>query len=202
MSTQIKRLYQNNEEFVPITLAEAVVVNGNNIAGLNSKGITTLEKVLGFVLGVTATNASDIDTLETLVNNINTALASKQNKLTAGAGIEISDTGVISTTTTGFAYKIVTELPSASEECENIIYLLANESSTDATNLFIEYVCVKFNNSYKWEKVGEVQSTVDLSGYVTRQEFLATAITAENVTRTDGTEVTIDWAIPATLYDN
>lgn len=46
MSTQIKRLYQNNQEFVPITLAEAVVVNSTNIPGLQSLGITTLDKVL------------------------------------------------------------------------------------------------------------------------------------------------------------
>ena len=36
MSTQIKRLYQNNQEFVPITLAEAVVVNTTNIHGIKS----------------------------------------------------------------------------------------------------------------------------------------------------------------------
>ena len=41
MSTQIKRLYQNSKEFVPITLAEAVVVNTTNIPGLQSLGITT-----------------------------------------------------------------------------------------------------------------------------------------------------------------
>ena len=46
MSTQIKRLYQNNQEFVPITLAEAVVVNTTNIPGLKSLGITTLDKVI------------------------------------------------------------------------------------------------------------------------------------------------------------
>ena len=46
MSTQIKRLYQNNQEFVPITLAEAVVVDATNIPGLQTLRITTLDKVL------------------------------------------------------------------------------------------------------------------------------------------------------------
>lgn len=46
MSTQIKRLYQNDQEFVPITLAEAVVVDATNIPGLQTLRITTLDKVL------------------------------------------------------------------------------------------------------------------------------------------------------------
>ena len=45
-TTQIKRLFQSNTEFVPITLAEAVVVNTSNVPGLSSLGITTLDKVL------------------------------------------------------------------------------------------------------------------------------------------------------------
>ena len=49
MSTQIKRLYQDGKEFVPITLSEAVVVNTTNVPGLNGLGITTLDKVLGHI---------------------------------------------------------------------------------------------------------------------------------------------------------
>ena len=44
MSTSIKRLKQNGKEFVPITLAEAVVVNGEYI--WNQKVCTTLDNVL------------------------------------------------------------------------------------------------------------------------------------------------------------
>ena len=60
MSTQIKRLYQNNQEFVHITLAEAVVVNTTNIPGLQSLGITTLDKVLKTTLGVVGSNTLKI----------------------------------------------------------------------------------------------------------------------------------------------
>ncbi|MGN0966687.1 MAG: hypothetical protein ACI4OP_03735 [Candidatus Coprovivens sp.] len=77
MSTQIKRLYQSNTEFVPITLSEAVVVNTSNIPGLTSLGITTLDKVLRATMGVVGTNAGNISTLQTAVNNINTALEKK-----------------------------------------------------------------------------------------------------------------------------
>jgi hypothetical protein len=61
--TQIKRLFQNNAEFVPITLAEAVVVNTSTIPGLANLGITTLDKVLKNTLGLVGNNAMNITTL-------------------------------------------------------------------------------------------------------------------------------------------
>jgi hypothetical protein len=95
--TQIKRLFQNNTEFVPITLAEAVVVNTSSIPGLTNLGITTLDKVLRNTLGLVGTNAQNIDTLGTniqqltgVVSMINQELENKQDKLTAGVGISIT----------------------------------------------------------------------------------------------------------------
>ena len=61
--TQIKRLFQNNTEFVPITLSEAVVVNTSTIPGLTNLGITTLDKVLRNTLSLIGTNAENIETL-------------------------------------------------------------------------------------------------------------------------------------------
>jgi hypothetical protein len=61
--TQIKRLFQSGTEFVPITLAEAVVVNTSSIPGLTNLGITTLDKVLRNTLGLVGNNAQNIETL-------------------------------------------------------------------------------------------------------------------------------------------
>lgn len=125
MSTQIKRLYQNNQEFVPITLAEAVVVNTTNIPGLQSLGITTLDKVLKTTLGVVGSNTLDIETINRTLTTINNTLQNKQDKLTAGDGITISSNGVISitnTSTLGFQYKIVTVLPSPPKKIMKILY--------------------------------------------------------------------------------
>ena len=95
--TQIKRLFQNNTEFVPITLAEAVVVNTSSIPGLTSLGITTLDKVLRSTLGLVGQNAQNIETLggnitqlAGVVQLINQELENKQDKLTAGVGISIT----------------------------------------------------------------------------------------------------------------
>lgn len=213
-TTQIKRLFQSKTEFVPITLAEAVVVNTSNLPGLSSLGITTLDKVLRTTMGVVGTNAADINTLKTTVQNINTALEGKQDKLTAGVGITISPTGVISVTNSIELYKIVTSLPTASKDCLNSIYLVPSPSGT-AGNIFVEYICVYETTQakYIWEKIGEVQTDVDLSGYVTNEVFnatintingqLANAITAQDVTTSDGSaKVVVNYTIPADLYDS
>lgn len=212
-TTQIKRLIQSNQEFVPITLAEAVVVNTTNIVGLSSLGITTLDKVLRTTLGVVGVNSASISQLQTTVKQINTELESKQDKLTPGAGITITDDGVISVTSSIELYKIVQTLPSPSKQCENVIYLVPSPKGTNG-NIFKEYICVyqETLSSYVWEQLGEVQTDVDLSGYVTTETFQAaianinskldSTITAQNVTTSGGTNVVVNYTIPTNLYDS
>lgn len=207
MSTQIKRLYQNSKEFVPITLAEAVVVNTTNIPGLQSLGITTLDKVLRTTLGIVGTNTVDISTIQNTLTTINNTLQNKQDKLTAGDGITISPNGVISVTNTssiGFQYKIVSALPTPpSKDYENIIYLVPNPSGVNG-NIFIEYICVNKDSNYIWEQIGSLTTDINLDNYVTKTEFNALrsiVLTAEDVTTSSGTAVTVNYNIPSTLYD-
>ena len=207
MSTQIKRLYQNNQEFVPITLAEAVVVNATNIPGLKSLGITTLDKVLKTTLGIVGTNTLNIDTINRTLTSINNTLQNKQDKLTAGDGITISSDGVISVTNTstlGFQYKIVTVLPSPPrKDYENIIYLVPNPGGVNG-NIFTEYICINKDSTYIWEQIGSLTTDVNLDDYVTKTEFNALksiVLTAQDVTTSSGVAVTVNYNIPDTLYD-
>lgn len=207
MSTQIKRLYQNNQEFVPITLAEAVVVNTTNIPGLQSLGITTLDKVLKNTLAVVGTNTLNIDTINTTLTNINTILQKKQDKLTAGDGITITSDGTISitnTSTLGFQYKIISVLPSPpSKDHENIIYLVPNSNGVNG-NIFTEYICINKDSDYIWEQIGSLTTDVNLDNYVTKTEFNALrsiVLTAQDVTTSSGVAVTVNYDIPSTLYD-
>lgn len=207
MSTQIKRLYQNNQEFVPITLAEAVVVNATNIPGLKSLGITTLDKVLKTTLGIVGTNTLSIDTINKTLTSINNTLQNKQDKLTAGDGITISPDGVISVTNTstlGFQYKIVTVLPSPpGKGYENIIYLVPNPGGVN-DNIFTEYICINKDSTYIWEQIGSLTTDVNLDDYVTKTEFNALksiALTAQDVTTSSGVAVTVNYNIPDNLYD-
>ena len=207
MSTQIKRLYQNNQEFVPITLAEAVVVDATNIPGLQNLGITTLNKVLKTTLGVVGANTLNIDTINTTLTDINTALQNKQDKLTPGDGITIDPDGTISVTNTstlGFQYKIVTMLPSPPrKDYENIIYLVPNPQGVNG-NIFTEYICINKDSTYIWEQIGSLTTDVNLDDYVTKTEFNALksiVLTAQNVTTSSGIAVTVNYNIPNNLYD-
>lgn len=207
MSTQIKRLQQNNQEFVPITLAEAVVVNTTDIPGLKSLGITTLEKVLKTTLGIVGTNTLDINTIKETLTDINNILKNKQDKLTAGDGITISPTGVISVTNTssiGFQYKIANMLPTPpSKDYENIIYLIPNPIGVNG-NIFTEYICINKDSTYIWEQVGSITTDINLDNFITKNEFnqfKAISLTAQNVTTSSGVAVTVNYDIPNTLYD-
>lgn len=198
MSTIIKRLKQNNQEFVPITLAEAVVVNTEGIPNTIQE-ITTLDKVLRRFI---AQDANVNQALET----INTTLLTKQDKLKEGYGIKISEDNEISVTLSYTLYQIVTTLPEASEEVMNTIYLVISPSA-EQQNYYSEYVCLydKEKNIHFWEKLGTFKADVDLSGYVTNEVFYNYAITAENIKTSQqagNANVYVNYDIPATLYDD
>ena len=227
--TQIKRLFQNNTEFVPITLAEAVVVNTSTIPGLTNLGITTLDKVLRNTLGLIGTNTQKIETLggniitlTGVVQQINNELQNKQDKLTAGVGISITkndqDQTVISVNHSLEIYKIVTTetwntiKDSPSKNYENVIYLVPQPSATSVNqNIFKEYLCIFKDGTYQWEEFGTIQTKVDLSGYVTQEEFTAlknrvssielTGIFANDVLTSTGQQVAVQYTIPDNLYD-
>lgn len=222
--TQIKRLYQSGQEFVPITLQEAVVVNSTNIPGLSNLGITTLDKVLRVTLGLVETNTGNISDvsgqLEQAIIDLNALINKKQDKLTAGNGITIEDDGsgnlVISTNLSFELYKVVDKLPVASASCVNIIYLVPTTGvSSDAENdVLEEYICIQKEDKYVWERLGRIQAGVDLSDYIERietleedvkilKEAVVGTITASDVTISDGkTPVIVTYEIPADLYDS
>ena len=93
-----------------------------------------------------------------LQSKINT----KQDKIIAGAGINITD-NTISCTFDTTIFKVVDSLPvSPSMGDENKIHLVLS-SSAEESNSYDEYLWV--NNS--WEKIGSYIPSVDLSDYAT-----------------------------------
>ena len=227
--TQIKRLFQSGTEFVPITLAEAVVVNTSTIPGLTNLGITTLDKVLRNTLGLVGNNAQNIETLggnltqlTGVVQLINQELENKQDKLTAGVGISITkqdDKTVISVNHSIELYKIIstetwnTIKEQPIQDYENIIYLVPQPSGTSVTgNVFKEFLCVLKDGVYQWEEFGTIQTEVDLSGYVTDEEFTQladrvtniemTGVSADNIYTSTGQQVVVQYIIPSDLYNS
>lgn len=177
--TDIKKLQQNGKEFVPITLAEAVVVNVENLQGYDTlgkttSGKTTLDKVL--------------NALATIDYNQQTAIIDINNKLQSLKA--------------GFSYQVVNELPTPNVDCLGTIYLVRGSDINQ--NKYAEYICIFNNAEYSWEMLGIINSEVDLTGYVTKEDFsafTAVALTAEDVTDSSGNKVYIDYDIPRNLYD-
>jgi hypothetical protein len=126
-----------------------------------------LDKVLYTALGITNSNQNSVTEA---LNKINEDLANKQDSIKFGSGFEIGDDGTVNVKNDFELYKIVSELPSASEDCKNTIYLLPSTLSENG-NIFAEYLCVLKDDVYIWEKIGEIQASVDLSGYVTNETF-------------------------------
>lgn len=172
--TDIKKLQQNGKEFVPITLAEAVVVNAENLQGYNTLGITTLDRVL--------------NALAAIDYNQQTAITEINNKLKSLKA--------------GFSYQIVDKLPTPSIDCLGTIYLVRGSDINQ--NKYAEYICIFNNAEYSWEMLGIINSEVDLTGYVTKNDFdtfKAIALTAEDVTDSLGNKVSVNYTIPEDLYD-
>lgn len=177
--TDIKKLQQNGKEFVPITLAEAVVVNVENLQGYDTlgkttSGKTTLDKVLNALAAIDYSQ-------QTAITDINNTLKSLK---------------------AGFSYQVVNELPTPNVDCLGTIYLV--KGSDINQNKYAEYICIFNNAEYSWEMLGIINSEVDLTGYVTKDEFsafTATALTAEDVTDSSGNSVSVAYDIPRNLYD-
>ena len=172
--TDIKKLQQNGKEFVPITLAEAVVVNAENLQGYDTLGKTTLDKVLKALAAVDYTQ-------QTAITEINNKLKSLK---------------------AGFSYQIVNKLPTPNVDCLGTIYLVGGSDINQ--NKYAEYICIFNNAEYSWEMLGIINSEVDLTGYVTKNDFdtfTAIALTAEDVTDSSGHSVSVAYDIPKDLYD-
>ena len=177
--TDIKKLQQNGKEFVPITLAEAVVVNVENLQGYDTlgkttSGKTTLDKVLKALAAVDYSQQSAII-------DINNKLKSLK---------------------AGFSYQVVNELPTPNVDCLSTIYLVRGSDINQ--NKYAEYICIFNNAEYSWEMLGIINSEVDLTGYVTKTDFnafTAVALTAEDVTDSSGNRVSVNYDIPENLYD-
>lgn len=226
-TTKIKRLFQGSEQFAPVTLSEAVVVNTRYINGQDT--ITTLDKVLSNAYANIAQNTENITNIDTSVQNavdtINKAIsdfaddiANKQDKLTAdnlkgenGISIEISETGVITVKSdiSLKLYEVVSDLPTQNIST-NTIYISrsANEGKNDILSEYIWIPDDSLDDKGYWERLGTVQAEVDLSNYVTKTEFnnaLSSMITAVDVTTSTeagSVVVVVNYTIPNNLYDS
>lgn len=119
--------------------------------------------------------------------DIETLKLTKQDKLIAGSGIDITD-NVISCVLDLTLYKIVSELPTEDIDTTKI-YLVVDSEGTHG-NLYKEYIYVE----EEWELLGEYKADIDLSPYLTKVEAADTYATKlelqQEVTRATQAEIT------------
>ena len=104
------------------------------------------------------------------INEVNQAVKTKQDKLKAGTGVEITSDNTVNVTLDTTVFKVVASLPeSPAAGDENKIHLVPAES-TEEGNIYTEYVYV----NGKWEEFGTYRSEVDLTPYLKKTDAEAT----------------------------
>lgn len=135
--------------------ADLVPTYGNSFSIGSSSRLWNTLFALALHNGTTRIAISDIAT--------KTELAGKQDTLTAGTGIAITN-NVISSTLEGIDYEVDQELPATGEK--GIIYLIPNGSS-EQENIYDEYIWIpplQEGESGRFEFIGTTQT--DLTNYV------------------------------------
>ena len=141
------------------TISGKVDTNTANIATVsgkadtNASNISTISGNVTSLSGQVTTNTSDIATLKT----------SKQDKLTAGTGIDITD-NVIKCTLDTSVFVFVDALPSTGIQT-NKIYVIKSATGTTG-NQYTEY----YYKDGAWEEIGSFKADVDLSDYYKKSE--------------------------------
>lgn len=119
--------------------------------------------------------------------DIETLKLTKQDKLIAGSGIDITD-NVVSCVLDLTLYKIVSELPTEDIDTTKI-YLVVDSEGTHG-NLYKEYIYV----DGEWELLGGYKADIDLSPYLTKVEAADTYATKlelqQEVNRATQAEIT------------
>lgn len=99
-------------------------------------------------------------------------LKTKQDVLTAGEGINITN-NVIKCTLDTSLYKVVVSLPSVGEE--NKIYLVESKAKS-ISNVYIEYAYI----NGQWETLGEYRAEINLEPYALKSELPTKTSQLEN----------------------
>ena len=121
--------------------------------------------------------------LELQKNYIDTNDGKKQDKLTAGKGIEITSGNVINVTLDTDVFKYVESLPTTpASGDEGKIHLVKNTTagetsgSANSQNTYDEYIWDA--TAQKWELVGSSKVTIDMTPYLKLAELLSTVNTS------------------------
>lgn len=152
-----------------LTAGEGITITNNQISAVvrvdNALSDTSSNPVQNKAIVAALANKADAAALNDYVtsNDFNSAIAAKQNTLTAGRGIDITD-NTISTTLDTDVYVITNKMPPDNPN-PNKIYLYEVRNQ-DGTYRYIQY---RLRDGV-WVSFDSVTPTIDLTGYLTSQE--------------------------------
>lgn len=120
------------------------------------------------------------------VEDIEETLEGKQDKLTAGTGIDITEDNVISCTLDTDVFIFVDELPLLVNALENKIYLVPKQENIGTYQEYVEYIVRNITDSAgyasrTWEKIGEYDLNLELGDYLKIEDAETTYLKKENI---------------------
>lgn len=128
-------------------------------------------------------------------DDLQEALDKKQDKLTAGTGIEITEDNVINCTLDTQIFEFVDKLPPLTDAKENKIYLVPKEINEGENQVYVEYIVTNVIDeagfpTKKWEKIGEYDLSIELAPYLKIADAEATYVKKADIVNTldGGTE--------------
>lgn len=146
-------------------------------AKLNGESITVLQGTVNMINKTVSGHTTSIDTINTmLANKAENSVVNELKKTVDGHITEIGEIKKQLTNIDTTLYKLATNntLPSTLADInKNCIYLV-KAATTGTNNVYAEYIYTGTSATYdatKWEKLGEVTASVDLSGYYTKAEI-------------------------------
>lgn len=145
--------------------------NVSDISVPSEEILSHLLSVLDLKQDITDDTLSTTDkTVTGAINEVNQVVKTKQDKLKAGTGVEITSDNTVNVTLDTTVFKVVASLPeSPAAGDENKIHLVPAES-TEEGNIYTEYVFV----NGKWEEFGTYRSEVDLTPYLKKTDAEST----------------------------
>ena len=147
--------------------AQTATQEANAAAQAANQAVESIEESLSVKQDKTDESLQTTDkTVTGAINEVNQVVKTKQDKLKAGTGVEITSDNTVNVTLDTTVFKVVASLPeSPAAGDENKIHLVPAES-TEEGNIYTEYMFV----NGKWEEFGTYKSEVDLTPYLKKED--------------------------------
>lgn len=139
--------------------------------------------------------SDDIPTLpQSKINGLSESLNGKQDNLTAGTGLEITEDNTINVTLDTTVFFVAEQLPESPTDEQKKKICIIPATSTSVNNEYTEYVWVvddEHSDGY-WEEFGTYKAEVDLTPYLKSTDAANTYLNKTDAASTYATQTALD----------